>query len=234
MQEQSEENRIVAKSRLTAMDLTSSVAASSSPVNSPISSRSSGILKVSSRQVGLSGRLDEIMNQNSNPDAASSSQGWQRDAQQFFITGKQTCANGHGSELSESAGRTRQHRETNLWQRWRLNTKDVQENSKFQKIQEIQHLKVEFGNVEKVFLIVRKIYDQKPTDKLKDLDVNTAIWCVFMSLDEFAIRQKSIFEVCGTIIPDNWEVDQRADGDDRSVYDQLRPAYVERIVSFVW
>ena len=39
--------------------------------------------------------------------------------------------------------------------------------------------------------------------------------------NEFAIRQKKVFEVCGTIIRDNWEVDQRADGDDRSVYDQL-------------
>ena len=39
--------------------------------------------------------------------------------------------------------------------------------------------------------------------------------------NEFAIRQKSIFEVCGTKILSNWEVVQRADGDDRSVYDQL-------------
>ena len=39
MQEQSEENRVVAKSRPTAMDLTSSVAASSSSVNSPTASK---------------------------------------------------------------------------------------------------------------------------------------------------------------------------------------------------
>ena len=57
MQEQSEENRIVAKSRPTTMNLTSSVATSSSSVNSPIASRSPGILKASSRQVGLSGGL---------------------------------------------------------------------------------------------------------------------------------------------------------------------------------
>ena len=37
-------------------------------------------------------------------------------------------------------------------------------------------------HMEKVFSIVRKIYDRKPTDNLKDLDVNTAIWCRFMSV----------------------------------------------------
>ena len=37
-------------------------------------------------------------------------------------------------------------------------------------------------HMEKVFSIVRKIYDRKPTDNLKDLDVNPAIWCIFMSV----------------------------------------------------
>ena len=70
------------------MNLTRSVATSSLSVNSPIASRSLEILKASSRQVGLSGRLDASTYQNSNPDAASSSQGWQRDAQLFISTGK--------------------------------------------------------------------------------------------------------------------------------------------------
>ena len=52
MQEQSEENRIVAKSRPKAMNLTSAVATTSSSVNSPIASRFLGILIASSRQVG--------------------------------------------------------------------------------------------------------------------------------------------------------------------------------------
>ena len=103
MQEQSEENRIVAKSRPTAMNLTSSVPTSSSSVNSPIASRSPGYSKLRSRQVGLSGRLDASTYQNSNPDAASSSQGWHRE----------TCGNGQGSEVSESAGEIcHQHKET--------------------------------------------------------------------------------------------------------------------------
>ena len=88
MQGQSEENRIVAESRPMVMNLTSSVASSSSSVDSPIASRRPGVLKASSRQVGLPGRPDASANQNSNPDAASSSQGWQSDAQLFISTGK--------------------------------------------------------------------------------------------------------------------------------------------------
>ena len=67
-------------------------------------------------------------------------------------------------------------------------------------------------HVEKVFPIVRKIYEWKPTDDVKDLDVNTAIWCIFMSDTlqaavhlvpensmNFRSVEKSIFEVCGAI-----------------------------------
>ena len=50
VQEQREDNRIVAKSKPTTMTLTSSVATSSSSVNSPIASKSPGILKASGRQ----------------------------------------------------------------------------------------------------------------------------------------------------------------------------------------
>ena len=70
------------------MNLTSSVATSSSSVDSPIALRSLGILRASSRQVGLSEKLDASANQRSNPDVASSSQVWQRDAQLFISTGK--------------------------------------------------------------------------------------------------------------------------------------------------
>ena len=77
---------------------------------------------------------------------------------------------------------------------WQLNTEDVQENQKFQKVQKIQNSKSRIWqhrfhkspdclpHMEKVFSIVRKIHDRKPTDTLKDLDVNTAIWCIFMSV----------------------------------------------------
>ena len=94
----------MAKSRPMVMNLASSVATRSSSVGSPIASRSPGILKASKRQVGLSGRPDASANQNSNPDAASSSQSWQRDAQMFISTRK-IVAWSKGSEVSESARR---------------------------------------------------------------------------------------------------------------------------------
>ena len=81
-------NRIVAKSRPTAINLTSSVATSSSSVKDPIASRSPQILEASSRLVVLCWRLDASTNKNSNPDEVSSSQGWPRDAQLFINTGR--------------------------------------------------------------------------------------------------------------------------------------------------
>ena len=69
MQEQKEENRVVAKSRPTATNVAISVSTSSSSVNSPIASRSLGILKAPSRQIEFSGRLGVSANQNSNPDS---------------------------------------------------------------------------------------------------------------------------------------------------------------------
>ena len=65
MQEQKEEGRIVAKSKPTAMNLSSTVSASSSSTKDLIASKSQGILRVS-------GRLDARERRNSKP---SSSQG---------------------------------------------------------------------------------------------------------------------------------------------------------------
>ena len=43
------------------------------------------------------------------------------------------------------------------------------------------HISPEYvPHMEKVFSIVRKVYDRKPTDKWKELDVNTEIWGTFM------------------------------------------------------
>ena len=105
MHEQSEEKRTVSKSRPTAMNLTSSVATSSSSVNSPIASRRPRILKASSRQVRCSGRPDASTNQNSNLGAA------QRCS--TIHQHRETCGNEQGSEVSESAGKfCHQHRGT--------------------------------------------------------------------------------------------------------------------------
>ena len=86
MQEQKEDNRIVAKSK--AMSLAVIVSTNSSSVNSPIASKRPGILKVSNRQIGYSGKLDVRRKTNSNPDPASSSQGWQKDALLDVSSGK--------------------------------------------------------------------------------------------------------------------------------------------------
>ena len=75
MQEQKEDNRIVAKSRPT-MNLAFSVSTSSSTVKSPIASKSSGILKAPCRTDGQ----EQVNLSQDNRDAASLSQGWQKDA----------------------------------------------------------------------------------------------------------------------------------------------------------
>ena len=107
MREQKENNRIVAKSKPTAVNLAVTVSTSSSPVNRPIVSKNPRILKASSRQIGCSGKLDVRSNRNSNPDAASSSQGWQKDALLDVCTGK--LAAPENSEDSETEGRVWPH-----------------------------------------------------------------------------------------------------------------------------
>ena len=123
----------------------------------------------SSRQIGLSGRPDASTNQNSNPDAASSFQVWQRDAQLFFSTGKpvamvttehQGCSG--KSKIPEDSGDSKP--KSRIWPHHFSISPDC-----------VPHM-------EKVFSIVRKIYDRKPTDDMKYLDVNTAIWSTFMSV----------------------------------------------------
>ena len=74
IQEQKEEDRIVAKSRPMVMNLASTVSTSSSSANLPIASRSPGILKAST------GQPDARARRNSKPDAASSFQGRLKDA----------------------------------------------------------------------------------------------------------------------------------------------------------
>ena len=76
MQEQEGDNRIVAKSKPTTMNLALSVSTSSSTVNSPIASKSPGMLKAPCRTDWSStGKPDASHDRNH--DAASSSQGWQ-------------------------------------------------------------------------------------------------------------------------------------------------------------
>ena len=94
--------------------------------------------------------------------AASSSQGWQRDTKLFTSTGKPLATEHQGcsgnNEIPEGS-----------------------EDSKTQK-SNLATFRQTVSHREKVFSIVRNIYDWNPTDNLKGLDVNTAIWGIFMSV----------------------------------------------------
>ena len=140
MQEQKEDNRIVAKSKPTAMNLFVSVSTSPSSVNTPIPSKSPGKLKTSSRQIGSSGKLGVRVKRNSNPDAASSSQGWQRDALLDLNTGK-PVATEKRPEVPESSGEHLHGGTCSIW------TENIQEIWKLQKIQKNRNPKVEFGHI---------------------------------------------------------------------------------------
>ena len=86
MHEQERDNRIVAKPKPTTMNLAFSVSTSSSTVNSPIASKSLGMLKSPCRTYWSStGKLDA---RHRNHDAAWSSQGWQKDGFLDVSTGK--------------------------------------------------------------------------------------------------------------------------------------------------
>ena len=154
------ENRIVAKSRPMVMNLTSSVATSSSSVNSPIASRSPGILKSFKSQGWI---FREAW---CNHKSKFQSRRWQRDAQLFISTGKLVAAEHRGFSGNPEIPEGSEDSELNsrIWpHHFRISPDCV-------------------PHVEKVFSIVRKINDRKPTDDLDDLDVNAAIWGVFMSV----------------------------------------------------
>ena len=67
--------------------------------------------------------------------------------------------------------------------------------------------------VDTVFSIVRKIYDREPTDNMDDLDVNAAIWGLFLNTflraavhlgqdyaEIFTICKESSLGVCETVV----------------------------------
>ena len=85
MQEPKEDNRIVAKSTPTAMNLAVTVSSSSSSVNSPVASKSPGYSKPQVDRLDIQGNLTWDRNEIPIP---SSSQGWQKDALLDVCTGK--------------------------------------------------------------------------------------------------------------------------------------------------
>ena len=76
------------------------------------------------------------------------------------------------------------------------------------------------SHLEKVFSTQRQRYGLFPMDQMKHLDVNTAIWGIFMSVtlqaavhlgkddtENFTIRQESTQEIFETVISSDSEVD---------------------------
>ena len=183
------------------------------------------IRKASSRQVGLYGKPGASANQNSNPDAASSSQGWQRDAQLFISTGRSVATDKDQKSLNRQEKSIR-----STGQLVATGDQGYPENPETPKTPEDSedsglggriwphHFRVspdDADHMEKVFSIIRKTYDRKPTDDLNDLDANTAIWSIYMSVtlqaavylgQDYSQNQRSIknqtFEVCEAIVSD--------------------------------
>ena len=100
-------------------------------------------------------------------------------------------------------------------------------------------------HIEKVFSVVRKIYDRKPTDKLKDLDVNTAIWDVFMSVTlqaavhlgrNYSINLRSVKNQSSKFVKQLFCTTEKLTQEQTEIAGlstTTEPAYVERIISAV-
>ena len=180
----------MAESSPMVMNLTSSVATSSSSVDSPIALRSLGILKASSRQVGLSGRPDASASQNSNPDPASSSQGWERDAQLFISTEKLVATGKDQKSLNRQE-------ESVISTKKPVATEHQGCSGKPRNFTKLRRFKTHESNLATSFpyvtrlctsqgesLLDRKkdLCSENQEDNLKDLDVKPAVWSMFMSV----------------------------------------------------
>ena len=157
----------MAKSKPTAMTLVSYVPTSSSSVNNPIESRRlGGHSKLQVDRLDYQGDLVQAQIKNPIPT--------QRRVLKYG-KGMLNCSKAQG----------------NLWQ---LCTNDIQKKTETPEDSEDSELESRIwphpfrrspdivDNMEKVFSIIRKTYDRKPTDDLVDLDVATAIWGIFMSV----------------------------------------------------
>ena len=182
MQEQEGDNRIVARSKPTTMNLAVSVSTSS---------KSPGILKASCRtDWSSSGKPDA---RNSNHEAASSSQGWQKDALLDGCTGKPVATEEHQEHLNypeEFVGTGKPVAPKYQGYPGTPGTpgdsgdSEAEGNDKYWP----HHFRISpnyVQHMEKVFSIVRQRCGRSPTDQMHDLDVNTA---VFLCLSLFKLQ----------------------------------------------
>ena len=216
MQEQEGDNRIVAKSKPTTMNLAVSVSTSSSTVNSPIVSKSLGVLRAPCRtDLSSTGKLDA---RDRNHDAASSSQGWQKDAFLDVCTWKLVATEEDQEHLnfpedSQSTGKLVAPGYPG-YPGTRGNSGDSETEGNDEDWPHNLHMSSNYVlHMEKVFSIVRQRYGRSLTDQMKDPDVNTAILCMFMSVtlravsssrerlhEKYAICQDSTFEIFEPVI----------------------------------
>ena len=192
MQEQKEEERIVSKPKSTAMNSSSHVPASSSTAKIPIASKSPGILTAT-------GKTESRMRKNSKSDAASCSQVKLQDAYLGGLMEKEAgkpVATDESQELWEfSESETWSLHEAELtWKPVAYKTvtgklvassKSDQPGSPKAAWKEWPHnLHISPGTVhhmEAVFSIVRNIKGREHDDPVDDLDVNAAIWGIFLN-----------------------------------------------------
>ena len=189
-EEQELEERCVAKSRSTAMNLSSHVPTSSSSAKSPIVSQRPGILIATEKTEGR-------MRGNSESDAASSSQARLQDA---FLGGLMDNATGKlvatkedsgDVDLSESETGSEENVTRKPVAHKRASGKphassksECQGSPKAERTEWSHKLHVSPATVhhtEAVFVIVRRIYRREHDDPTNDLDVNVAIWSILLN-----------------------------------------------------
>ena len=177
MQEQKGEERLVAKSKSTAMNLSSHVLASSSTATIPFASESPGILTAT-------GKLESKMRRNSKSDAASSSQVKLQDA---YLGGLMDRVAGKPAATKEESGTV----DLSESETWSFHEEEVKEkpvahrtasgklgessnsensgNPKAERKEWPHNLHMSPATVphtDALFSIVRKIYEREPADPL--------------------------------------------------------------------
>ena len=195
IQDQKEEERVVSKSRPAAMNLSSSIATSSSTASSPLASKSPGILTASVKP-------DSRMSINpSSFDAASTYEVRLKDA---YFGGSMEKQRRKTSHQEEEDSEDSDNPEAEIWyyKGKQVAEKPIAQNSKAwgqplahgasssvdkesQKDTEATwkhylHISPDTSHyMEAVFSTIREIYGRRPGDPMKDLDVNLAIWGMF-------------------------------------------------------
>ena len=163
------------------MNLAASVSTSSSTVNSPVASKRLEILKAPCRtDWSNSGKLDA---RNSSHDAATSSQGWQKDALLDGGTGNLVATEEDQEHLNypaDSVDTGKLVAQGYQGYQGYPGTPGFRKPKAMTKIH--LHISPNFVHVEKILSIVRRTYSRSPTDQIEDFDENTAMWRISMSV----------------------------------------------------